>query len=117
MTGEPLPPVLTPDDAWQRLVGTWSYTVAATNSVTVMRLRFTPDRKLVRSSSLTGGVLPMPMTNETTTDVINVAIKENAILVTLGAGPMGRAGAVLTLRFAAANQIALEDGPTYTREE
>ena len=117
MTGEPIPSALTPDDAWQRLVGAWSYTFKATNSLSVMRLQFTPDRQLIRSNSLTGGVLPLPMTNETTTDVTKVAVKQDAILLTLGPSPFGRAGAVMTLRFAAADQIVMEDDRTYTREE
>lgn len=120
MTGQHVPSALTPDDAWQRLVGKWSYSFKSANSLSVMRLHFTPDRKLIRSSSLTGGVLPMPMTNETTTDVTNVAIRRDAILLTLGASRFGHAGAVLTLRLAAGNQLVLEEGNggiTYTREE
>ena len=117
MIGQQVLSELTPDDAWQRLVGKWRYSFQATNSLSVMELHFTSDRKLIRSNSLTGGVLPMPMTNRTTTDVTCIATKKDAIVLTLGASPMGRAGAVLTLRFAAANQIRIDDGPTYTREE
>ena len=61
--------------------------------------------------------MPRPMTNETTTDVTHVAVKGDAILLTLGASRLDRAGAVLALRFVADNQIAIdEQGPTLTRE-
>ena len=116
-TGERVAPALTSDDAWQRLVGTWNYTVTSPNSRSVMRLRFTPDRKMIRSNSLSGGVLPVPMTSETTTDVTQVSVKKEDVLLTLGPNPFGGPGGVMTVRFAAANQIHIEDGPTYTREE
>jgi hypothetical protein len=116
MTGESISTALTPDEAWERLIGEWTYTFTATNSVSVMRLHFTPDRKLIRSNSLSGGVLPMPMTNESTVDVTHVAVKRDAIVLTLGRNAFGRAGGVLTLRFLAANQVATEEGLTYTRE-
>ncbi len=119
MTGEQVLAPRTPEEAWQRLVGKWIYSFQATNSASVMRLTFLPDRKLIRSSSVSGGVLPMPMTNETTSDVASVAVKKDAVLVTLGASsnPLARRGGVMTLRFTADNQITLEDGPTFTREE
>jgi hypothetical protein len=117
MTGQPIRPALPPDEAWERLVGTWVCRFEATNSVSERRLRFTPSRKLVRSNSLSGGVLPMPMTNETTSEVLNVSVKKDAILLTMGTSTMGRGGGMLTLRFVAANQIVIEDGSTYTREE
>lgn len=116
MTSEPIPSALTPDNAWQRLVGTWSYAFQATNSLSAMRLEFTADRKLIRSTSLTGGVMPMPMINKTVTDVTMVAINQDAILLTLGPSPIGRGGGMLTIRFTDANRIELENGPTFTRE-
>jgi hypothetical protein len=119
MTGQQVPTPRTPEEAWQRLVGKWVYSFQATNSTSVMRLTFLPDRKLIRSSSVSGGVMPMPMTNETTSEVASVAMKKDAVLVTLGASsnPLARPGGVLALRFTAANQITIEDGVTYTREE
>ena len=116
MTGKHSPPALAPDEAWQRLVGTWIYRFEATNSLSEMRLHFTPDRKLVRTNSVSGGVLPMPMINETTTEVTNVAVKNDAILLTLGPSTFGRGGGVVSIRFPAANQIMLEGGPHFTRE-
>jgi hypothetical protein len=82
-----------------------------------MRLSFTPDRKLVRTNSLSGGVLPMPMINETTTEVNKVAVRGDAILLTLGATTFGRGGGVVSIRFPEENKIMLEDGPHFTRQE
>jgi hypothetical protein len=107
---------LTPDEAWQRIAGTWTYSFQATNSLSVMKLQFTPDRKMIRSSSLSGGVLPMPMTSETATPVTKVAVTSDAIQLTLGSNQFGRAGTIVKFRFIADNQIAMEDGVTYTRE-
>jgi hypothetical protein len=107
---------LTPDEAWQRIAGTWTYSLQATNSQSLMKLHFTPDRRMIRSNSLSGGVLPMPMTSETSTPVAKVAVKSDAIQLTLGPNQFGRAGIVVTFRFIAENQIAMDDGVTYTRD-
>lgn len=107
---------LASDEVWQRLQGTWIYCFQAANSQSVMKLQFTPDRRMVRSSSLSGGVLPLPMTNQTVTPVTSVAANADAIRLTLGPSQFGRAGGVMSVRFVSDNQIAIEDGPTYTRE-
>jgi hypothetical protein len=118
MPDEPVPPAPACDDPWQRLVGTRNYTFTSPNSQSVMRLRFTPDRKVIRRNSLTGGVLPMPITSETATDVTKVSMNQKEdILPTIGPNAIGRSGGAMTIRFVASNQIVIEDGPTYTREE
>src|SRR5262245_4187120 len=116
-TKKPPPPPKTPEEAWQRLIGTWTYTVKSSNSKSVARYRFTPDRKLIFSSWLMGGVLPAPETSEMPSDVTAVAIDGNDILITATAGRIGRPGSPMRLRFVAENQIEVEDELVFTREE
>jgi hypothetical protein len=109
-------------DAWGLLVGEWSYTLGTGNSASVSSFRFTAERKMIRSSSLSGGVLPFAITNERTTEVTDVAVKGNAILLTLGdtlmnGRPLGRPGGVMTVRLLASDQLLVEDGPVYLREK
>ena len=110
------PPPQTSEEAWQRLVGTWSFTVASGNSRSVTRYRFTSDRKMIFSSSLTGGLLPGPLTSEIPSDVTAVALQGDEILLTIGDSHRGRPQSAMTLRFAADNQIVVED-QVFTREE
>jgi hypothetical protein len=108
-------PPLTPDEAWQRLVGTWVYRLAGGNSVSVSRYRFTPDRRIIFSTELTGGIMPGQMTNELTIDVTAVAVEEESIYLTVGRDPFG-GDAVMTVRFKAVGRLVVEDGPPHTRE-
>ena len=114
---KPPPPPKTPEEAWQRLVGTWTYTLNSSNSKSVTRYRFTPDRKLIFSLWLMGGVLPAPETSEMSSDVTAVTIDGNDILITATAGRSGRPGSPMRLRIVAANQIEVEDELVFTREE
>lgn len=110
------PPALTPEEAWQRLLGEWVYRLDAPGgSWTESRMRFTPDRRWVRTNSLAGGVLPGVQRTERTTDVVRVSADGDAVLVTLGANPFGPSGGTMTVRFPTADQLVIEDGPVYTR--
>jgi hypothetical protein len=107
-------PPPTPDEAWQRLVGTWVYRSAGGNSVSVSRYRFTPDRRIIMSSELTGGIMPGPMTDERTMEVTAVAVQEHFILLTVGQDPFG-GDAVMTVRFNSSGRLVVEDGPPHKR--
>lgn len=111
----PPPPPRNADEAWKSLVGTWSYTVQSPNSKSVFSCRFTADRKFVRSSSVTGGVLPMPVTNETTVPVQKVEVFDDEIHLTLGPGE------TVAIVFNGPKTIALltgdDDEIEYTREK
>lgn len=110
----PPPPPRNADEAWQSLVGTWTHTVQSPNTKAVSTYRFTADRKFVRSSTVTGGVLPMPMTNETTMPVQMVEVFDDEIHLTLGPGQ------TVAFLFTGPNTIALltdDDEIEYTREK
>jgi hypothetical protein len=108
-------PPLTPDAAWQRLVGTWVYRLAGGNSVSISRYEFTSDRRLVMSSELTGGIMQGTTTDERSTEVTAVAVRGRSVLLTVGRDPFG-GEAVMTVRFDAAGRLVVEDGPPHTRE-
>jgi hypothetical protein len=116
MAGDAFQPPRSADEAWQLLVGTWSYIVATGNSRSVSSVGFTPDRKMIRKSSLTGGVMPVPITNERTSVVSGVAVKDGAILLTMGRNALGFDG-VMTIRLLTRDQLQIEDGPAYTRDK
>jgi hypothetical protein len=105
----------TPDDAWQMLLGAWSSELGTPNSKSVSTFRFTADRKMIRTSALTGGVLPFPITNERTTEIAGVEVKGDRILLTLGQSSVGRPGGVMTVKLLAADQLLIEDGPVHMR--
>ena len=122
MAGESFQSPRSTEDAWRLLVGSWSCAIGTANSKSVSTFRFTPDRKMIRCSSLSGGVLPFAMTNERSTDVTEVAVKGDAILLTLGAtlmngNPLGRPGGVMTVRLLTPDQLLIEDGPVHTRDK
>src|SRR6266446_6481822 len=115
----PLP--TTSDEAWQHLLGTWTFTLGGGHSVSVSKLTFTPDRKLIMSSLLTGGVLPIPMTNERTEEVAAIEVKENRVLLTLKPHPqwpLRRNDVPMTLFLMGQDRINVEgEGPVHTREK
>ncbi len=122
----PPPPPRNADEAWQSLVGTWTHTVKSPNSKAVSTYRFTADRKFVRSSSVSGGVLPMPMTNETTMPVLGVEVFDDEIHLTLGPGTnqLGIATPAQTIAFVFTGPKTIvlvtgdeDDEIEYTREK
>jgi hypothetical protein len=121
------PPVLqTPEEAWENLLGTWTHKRRAGNSSTVMTYRFTADRQFIRSSSVTGGVLPKPMTSTTSMPVLDVEVIDDEIDLSLGPGT-NELGIVtpaqtITFRFTGPRTIVLvtgdeDDEIEYTRQK
>lgn len=117
MAGEAVKSPGSADEAWRLLVGSWKCSVGTGNSKSVSTFQFTPDRKMIRMSSLGGGVLPFPITNERTTDVTAVSVEGDRILLALGPTPFGRPGGVMTVRLLAPDQLLIEDGPVHTRHK
>lgn len=76
----------TPDEAWKLLKGKWGRTNRAGNAVTKIEYEFTDDRRVIFRSSLTGGVLPKPQTNEIVNRVVAVELDDDDILLTIEGG-------------------------------
>jgi hypothetical protein len=96
---------LTPGAAWQQLLGEWVYRLEAPGgSCTESRLTFTPDRRWVRTNSLAGGVPPGVQKTKRATEIVDVAVDGDAVLITLGSNPLGPPGGTMTVRFPQPNQ-------------
>ena len=122
----PPPPPQNADEAWRSLLGTWSHTVKSPNSKAVSTYRFTADRKFIRSSSVSGGALPMPVTSKTVMPVLGVKVFDDEIHLTLGPGTneLGNAtpAQAIAFRFTGPRTIVLvigddEDEIEYIREK
>ena len=100
---------------------------SADNSVARMSTcRFTADRKFIRSSSVSGGALPMPVTSKTVMPVLGVKVFDDEIHLTLGPGTneLGNAtpAQAIAFRFTGPRTIVLvigddEDEIEYIREK
>jgi hypothetical protein len=76
----------TPDEAWKMLRGKWGRTDHVGNVVSKLEYEFTDDRRVIFRSSLSGGVLPKPQTNEIVNKVLAVELDEDDILLTIEGG-------------------------------
>lgn len=122
----PPPPPRNADEAWHSLVGTWTHTVKSPNSKAVTRYQFTADRQCIRSSSLSGGIMPKPTTSRTVLPVLNVDVFDDEILLTLGAGTnelgIAMPGQTIPVYFTGPKTIAIvtddeDDEIEFTREK
>lgn len=109
------PSFQTADEAWRALEGTWSSELVTINSAARSYWQFTADRQMIFRSSLQGGVLPAPMTNEIVRRVNEVRLEGDAIGLMID-GPGGQPVGPMMVRFVAKNKIVVEDGEPYTRE-
>ncbi len=82
----PAPLARTTDEAWKLLKGKWGRTERLGNAVTSIEYEFTEDRRMIFRSSLAGGVLPKPQTNEIVRKVVALELDEGEILLTVDGG-------------------------------
>lgn len=82
----PPPVVRTADEAWKLLQGKWGQTIRAGNGVSKVEYEFTADRRMIFRSSLSGGVLPQPQTNEIVSKIVAIDLDDDDILLTVEGG-------------------------------
>jgi len=112
---------VTPEAAWQQLQGIWVHRVGdrsiAGSSWVESWHWFTPDSRWLWVNLLAGGIIPGIQRNEWITEITDVAIQGEEILLTLGrkSDPQAQPGGVMTVRFRSADRLIIEDGPALMR--